>query len=80
MMTEAYTSLENTVKFYEYGAHVPFNFKFITDVTVTSKPDDFKNLIDTWIGKMPKNSTANWVVSQYLFNFLFVSQFYNTNV
>lgn len=62
-MTEAYTDLENTVKFYKYGAHVPFNFKFITDVTVSSKPNDFKKIIETWIGKMPEDSSANWVVS-----------------
>ena len=63
MMTEAYTSLENTTRYYAFGAHVPFNFKFITDITSSSKPAEFKKVIDTWIEKMPKNSAANWVVN-----------------
>ncbi|XP_033231202.1 maltase 1-like isoform X1 [Belonocnema kinseyi] len=65
MMTEAYTDLDNTVKFYKYGAHVPFNFKFITDVTVFSKPTDFKKLIETWINNMPEDSSANWVMGNH---------------
>ncbi|XP_043483468.1 maltase 2-like [Leptopilina heterotoma] len=65
MMTEAYTSLENTTKFYNYGSHIPFNFKFITDVSVTSKPEDFKNLINTWLSHTPANGVGNWVMGNH---------------
>ncbi|KAG5309439.1 MAL1 Maltase, partial [Acromyrmex insinuator] len=30
--TETYTSLENTIKYYNYGSHIPFNFNFIINV------------------------------------------------
>lgn len=62
-MTEAYTNLKNTTLFYQYGSHVPFNFKFITDVNVTSKPQEFKTLIETWMKHVPSGQAANWVVS-----------------
>lgn len=62
-MTEAYTNLTNTLKYYEYGAQVPFNFKFITDIENTSTASDYKNAIDTWLDEMPENGVANWVVS-----------------
>ncbi|KYN39395.1 putative maltase H [Trachymyrmex septentrionalis] len=29
---EAYTSLENTIKYYNYGSHIPFNFNFIINM------------------------------------------------
>lgn len=61
-MTEAYTSWENTVKYYNYGANVPFNFKFITDAKATSSAADFKAIIDKWMSMMPNGGVANWVV------------------
>lgn len=62
-MTEAYTSLENTVKYYKFGSHVPFNFKF-TDVNNVSKAMDFKRIIDVWMSQMPNGESPNWVVSK----------------
>lgn len=64
MMTEAYTSLENTTKYYKFGSHVPFNFKFITDVNNNSKAADFKRIIDDWISQTPNGEISNWVVSK----------------
>jgi len=63
-MTEAYTSLENTTKYYKFGSHVPFNFKFIMDTNDTSEAIDFKRTIDDWISHTPSGASPNWVVSK----------------
>ncbi|KAL0125452.1 hypothetical protein PUN28_004517 [Cardiocondyla obscurior] len=65
MMTEAYSSLENTIKYYKYGAQVPFNFNFIMNVTANSTPTDFKNIIEDWMNKMPEDGTPNWVMGNH---------------
>lgn len=65
MMTEAYTSLENTTKYYKFGSHVPFNFKFITDVNNLSKAIDFKRIIDDWISQTPNGGIPNWVMGNH---------------
>ncbi|XP_035720486.1 maltase 1-like [Vespa mandarinia] len=65
MMTEAYTSLENTTRYYQYGSHIPFNFKLITDVNHNSSASDFKRIIEAWIAKTPKNGSANWVLGNH---------------
>ena len=63
LLTEAYTSFNNTIKYYDYGSHVPFNFKFITDVNMKSKTTDFANIANKWLEYMPDDGIANWVVS-----------------
>ncbi|XP_015183315.1 PREDICTED: uncharacterized protein LOC107070028 [Polistes dominula] len=65
MMTEAYTDLQNTTKYYDYGSHIPFNFKLITDVNHTSSATEFKDTIESWIREMPKNGVANWVLGNH---------------
>ncbi|KMQ89144.1 maltase 1-like protein [Lasius niger] len=65
MMTEAYTSLENTTRYYKFGSHVPFNFKFITDVNNDSKAADFKRIIDDWISQTPNGEIPNWVMGNH---------------
>ncbi|KAF7393744.1 hypothetical protein HZH68_010563 [Vespula germanica] len=65
MMTEAYTSLENTTKFYDYGSHIPFNFKLITDVNHNSSASDFKRIIETWMAHTPSTGSANWVLGNH---------------
>ncbi|XP_043493241.1 maltase 1-like [Polistes fuscatus] len=65
MMTEAYTDLKNTTKYYEYGAHIPFNFKLITDVDQTSNATEFKETIESWMREMPKGESANWVLGNH---------------
>ncbi|XP_046826177.1 maltase 1-like [Vespa crabro] len=65
MMTEAYTSLENTTKYYQYGSHIPFNFKLITDVNQNSTASDFKKIIDTWMVHTPSTGSANWVLGNH---------------
>ncbi|XP_003395914.3 maltase 1 [Bombus terrestris] len=65
LLTEAYTSLSNTIKYYNYGSHVPFNFKFITDADANSNVSQLKNVIDSWINEMPQGTAANWVMGNH---------------
>jgi len=65
MMTEAYASLTNTIKYYSYGSHIPFNFNFIMNVNKDSDAAAFKKTIDEWIKAMPANGVANWVVREH---------------
>lgn len=66
-MTEAYTSLENTVRYYgnttEPMAQIPFNFQLLTNLNFSSNANNFKSIIDTWMKAMPAGQWANWVVS-----------------
>ncbi|XP_024888298.1 alpha-glucosidase-like [Temnothorax curvispinosus] len=64
-MTEAYTSLENTIKYYNYDSHIPFNFNFIMNVTAASNATTFKRIIEEWMKAMPKDSVANWVMGNH---------------
>lgn len=63
MMIEAYTDTPLTMKYYEYGAHFPFNFWLINGVNEHSSAADFKSVVDRWMSEMPEGATANWVVS-----------------
>lgn len=66
-MTEAYTNLQNTVRFYgtntTKGSHVPFNFELISHTNRTSTSQDFRNNIEPWLNLVPEGCQANWVVS-----------------
>jgi len=79
MMTEAYTSLENTTKYYNYGSHIPFNFNFIMNVTAVSNATTFKRTIEEWMKMMPEDGVANWVVRKHFLIFsCFHSLYYTT--
>ena len=65
LLTEAYASLPNMIKYYNYGSHVPFNFRFITDADANSNATQLKNVIDSWIKLMPKGGVANWVMGNH---------------
>ncbi|CAK9825384.1 Maltase 2 [Anthophora retusa] len=65
LLTEAYTSWPNTLKYYNFGSEVPFNFKFITDADAKSSPDRFKQIIDNWMSGKPKDGIANWVMGNH---------------
>lgn len=73
-MSEAYTTLPNTLKFYgkvengeitEYGSHIPFNFELISKTKTDTTSYEFKAHIQHWLNGMPKGNQihANWVVS-----------------
>ncbi|XP_076249708.1 alpha-glucosidase [Calliopsis andreniformis] len=65
MMIEAYTNISMTMKYYEVGAHFPFNFGIITDLNMNSTAADFKRVIDQWMTNMPAGCTANWVAGNH---------------
>lgn len=66
-MTEAYTNLTNTFKYYHYGSQIPFNFEFIMQIDSDSTATNFKEVIDLWLDNMPSHGVANWVVSTFLY-------------
>lgn len=74
MMTEAYTNISFTMKYYESddgtrkGAQLPFNFLMISDLNKYSKAQDFVAIINQWMSHMPSGETANWVVSERNFS------------
>lgn len=76
-MTEAYTTLENTMLYYgnadqtRHGAHFSFNFILITDLNVDSSAQDFVNAVKKWMKVMPSQYTANWVVCNLNIQFLY---------
>lgn len=61
VVMEAYTSFNNTMKYYKYGL-MPFNFQFITKINSMSTALDYKQEIDAWMSSMPQGQVANWVV------------------
>lgn len=68
MMTEAYTNITFTMKYYESddglrkGSHIPFNFLLISDLNGKSSSQDFAHTISKWMDYMPASFSANWVV------------------
>ncbi|CAB3382429.1 Hypothetical predicted protein [Cloeon dipterum] len=69
MMVEAYTSLENTMKYYGEGdvkgAHFPFNFEFITNVNNETTASELKEIIDRWQNALPSGAWSNWVIGNH---------------
>lgn len=66
-MTEAYTSLDNEIRFYTNGvvngSQIPFNFELISFINSESTAHDYKFRINSWLSLMPEGYQANWVVS-----------------
>lgn len=69
LMTEAYTSLKNIQRYYgdgkRNGSQIPFNFYFLTNVDANTNALRYKNLIDDWLGSMPRGVQANWVLGNH---------------
>lgn len=68
LFTEAYASIEDTVRYYadETGkprAHFPFNFILIERLDENSNAAQFKQQIDIWLNAVPAGKASNWVVS-----------------
>ncbi|KAL7289715.1 hypothetical protein TKK_0016437 [Trichogramma kaykai] len=60
MMIEAYDTIPLTMKYYEYGAHFPFNFGLIGDVAASPTAEDFMHIVGNWSNALPDNATSNW--------------------
>ncbi|XP_053984597.1 alpha-glucosidase-like [Hylaeus volcanicus] len=67
ILTEAYTTHELTVKYYDAGSNVPFNFMFLNhEITNTSTAADYKRLIDKWVSSaQAAKNVPNWVVGNH---------------
>ncbi|XP_043587747.1 alpha-glucosidase-like [Bombus pyrosoma] len=65
ILTEAYTTHERTIRYYDAGSNVPFNFMFITSLNNGSTAADYKNLIDKWVSTVPSGNVPNWVVGNH---------------
>lgn len=68
LFSEGYANVTMTMLYYgndegELGAHFPFNFDFITDLSSKSNARDFVYIILRWLTYMPHGATPNWVVS-----------------
>jgi len=67
MITEAYTSLENTMRYYgnetNLGAHMPFNFGLIDRLNKYSNATKFNEAINNLLDNMPDGKCASWAVS-----------------
>ncbi|XP_075236575.1 maltase 2-like isoform X2 [Lycorma delicatula] len=68
-ITEAYTDLEHTLKYYgtpeEPIAHFPFNFELITRLDAQSDSYDFADVINKWLKEMPEGAWPNWVIGNH---------------
>uniref|UniRef100_A0A1L8EBH7 alpha-glucosidase n=2 Tax=Haematobia irritans TaxID=7368 RepID=A0A1L8EBH7_HAEIR len=69
LMTEAYTSFDNIMRFYgdghRNGSHIPFNFDFLSDNIHYSSATWIVEHINKWLEAMPKDVHANWVLGNH---------------
>lgn len=67
MMTEAYTDMKNSMKYYgnntHDGAHFTFNFEMITKLNSTSDANTIVATVTNWLNHLPDRYVSNWVVS-----------------
>ncbi|XP_034948196.1 alpha-glucosidase-like [Chelonus insularis] len=64
-LTEAYTSMNYLMKYYQYGSNVPFNFMYIATLNNRSSALDFKFTMDQYLNNIPPGFSANWVVGNH---------------
>ncbi|XP_032510644.2 maltase A1-like [Danaus plexippus] len=70
LLSEGYANISMTMLYYgnkqgKFGAHFPFNFDFITDVSNNSNARDFVYTIQKWLTYKPFAATANWVFGNH---------------
>lgn len=70
MMTEAYTTLANIMKYYgdgfgTLGSQIPFNFELLTKINVNSKGGDIKSIVEGYLDHIPSNNSGNWVLGNH---------------
>nr|CAH7729010.1 unnamed protein product [Callosobruchus chinensis] len=72
LMSEAYTDIDKTMKYYgsadgkQLGAHFTFNFQLLGLIKDKNfKVTDIVNAINLWWHHMPKIYTANWVLGNH---------------
>ncbi|XP_041968849.1 maltase 1-like [Aricia agestis] len=70
LLAEAYANVSMTMLYYgdedsRVGAHFPFNFDFITELSAGSSARDFVYVIKRWLTYMPPGHVANWVFGNH---------------
>ncbi|KPJ07576.1 Maltase 2 [Papilio machaon] len=69
MMTEAYATIQDVVRYYgegeRKGPQMPFNFNLITDVDASSSAADMKHTVDKFLTYKPVDKVSNWVVGNH---------------
>ncbi|VVC30063.1 Glycoside hydrolase superfamily,Glycosyl hydrolase, family 13, catalytic domain [Cinara cedri] len=68
-MVECYSPLNKVMGYYGNettpGAHFPFNFLFVRDLSQQSDAYAVNDMIKSWIKNMPKNMWPNWVIGNH---------------
>lgn len=70
-MTEAYSNLSFTMKYYQddvtgrQGAHMPFNFGLIFDLNANSDSFSIRNSIANWLENMPQHHVPDFVLGSH---------------
>lgn len=70
LMTEAYTSLANIMRYYgdgfgTQGAQIPFNFELLTKINKNSTAGDIKAIVEGYVDHIPSNHSGNWVLGNH---------------
>ncbi|XP_047987913.1 maltase A1-like [Leguminivora glycinivorella] len=70
LFSEGYANISMTMLYYgnedgDVGAHFPFNFNFITDISGESSARDFVDTIMRWMIYMPYGAVPNWVFGNH---------------
>ncbi|CAK1549552.1 unnamed protein product [Leptosia nina] len=70
LFSEGYANVSMTMLYYgnekgTIGAHFPFNFDFITDLSSKSTARDFVYVILKWLTYMPYGRVPNWVFGNH---------------
>ncbi|XP_045516203.1 maltase 2-like [Pieris brassicae] len=70
LFSEGYANVSMTMLYYgteqgSVGAHFPFNFDFITDLSSKSTARDFVYVILKWLTYMPYGGVPNWVFGNH---------------
>ncbi|EFN81919.1 alpha-glucosidase [Harpegnathos saltator] len=68
LIAESYDSDANLITYYGNDTHegiAPFNYKFITHVRNNSDANHIKNILDSWLNLLPRNTSTNWVLSNH---------------
>ncbi|XP_055532131.1 probable maltase [Wyeomyia smithii] len=69
LLTEAYTSLNNIIRYYGNGqwegSHVPFNFEVLSNTFKESTGKDFYDNIMRFYDAVPSDRVPNWVLGNH---------------
>jgi len=69
LLAETYSPLDIVMKYYgngvKKGAHIPFNFLMISQISNNSNAEDYANTINAWLNLMVDDRTANWVIGNH---------------